>query len=130
MTGKRLFVLAFTLHVLLGNFCMMPMTQAASMPNMHTNHHEVVMSEAMSYAGCDDCDHVSRLPVERGCSGHCLVMALDDSTAPPNVQSFDTLALAGILPSVTVDIHSNLTILALATAPPNFEPTRTVVLLQ
>ena len=84
MSLKILTSIGFAAHVLIGNFCMMPMAGAAEMPMSHEAHAEMSMSQ-MSSADCEHCmkEEASDDAPLKGmpCNGgHCLSQSVPQAS--------------------------------------------------
>lgn len=132
MRMKMLVSIGFAAHVLIGNFCMMPMTGAAEMPMSHEEHAEMAMTP-MSSADCEHCvkeQQVDDTPMKgMPCNGgHCLSQSVPLASTAIQASSFLAAATfpVGIhLPSAPLEISGSPN----ATAPPGIPiVTDTIVL--
>lgn len=121
MNMKILTSIGFGAHVLIGNFCMMPMAGAAEMPMPHEEHMEMAMAP-MPSAECEHCvkeEQPDETPMKGiPCNGgHCLSQSVPQaSTAIQTSSLLAAIALpVGILlPSAPLEISGSPN----STAPP------------
>lgn len=131
MSMKILTSIGFAAHVLLGNFCMMPMAGAAEMPMSHEGHAEMAMTP-MSSADCEHCikEQSDDVPMKgMPCNGgHCLSKSASQPSTAIQASSLlaaVTLPVGILLPSAPLELSGSPN----ATAPPGVPvSTDTVVL--
>lgn len=122
---------AFCLHVILGNFCMMSMAHAEDMP-MPSESHAAMAS--MSQADCEHCLHEQQKSDSESqkspcANGHCISQAVP-TNAVSNIGT-NTISITAIPALVFINsIRQGEVIRPTAHAPPN-PPiiTKTIVLL-
>lgn len=132
MSMKIFASVGFAAHVLIGNFCMMPMAGAAEMPMSHEEHMEMAMAP-MSSADCDNClkeKQLDETPMKgMPCNGgHCLSQSIPQASTA--IQTSGLLAavvlpVGILLPSAPLELNESPN----STAPPGIPIfTDTVVL--
>lgn len=143
MFNRGFVTVAVLTNAVIGNFCMMPMAYAQSMPMQHDEAMEMVMTPVeimtpvvlMSSTYCEHCAHVQKeqpTPMSAGCAGHCLSKANDSGVAVTSASSQvqNLVALPSTIPTMIAFADATARFTE-STAPPT-EPssTRTVVLLE
>ncbi len=130
-------IMAFTVNILLGNICMMPMSiaMAADMPMHHDEAMETVMApmNLMSSVRCDHCLDLAKehpAPMDRECAGNCLSQANDIGAAV--VQNSAPSLFLATLPFFITETRGEVvqSFVEANAPPPRANPTRTIVLLQ
>ena len=130
----RLIASAFATHVLLANFCMMPMAMAAEMPmrDMHTMEDVMTPMEPMSHADCPDCPHHQKQqePAQQSssCAGHCLAQAYQSITGIVFQGGQEVAVVPSLRNAFVEDNHNQEEKVPVAASPPPTMPTDTIVL--
>lgn len=137
MSLQALLSAGFIVHTTIGNFCMMPMVYAASLPMPHEQYMEMTMTPMfpMSPVRCEHCTTIQsndgiQSQGKTSCAGRCLSQS-SPSVAFVSTQVFHASA-AMPLAAPRMLTRTNLQhSYPHSTGPPvSILPTRTVVLLQ
>ena len=135
MSMKILITFGFAIHVLLGSFCMMPMTMAAEMPmpnDMNAMQQMMTPMELLSHADCPDCQHhdEQKEPTEQSssCAGHCLAQAHQSITGIVFHEVQEVAVVPALQNAFIEENHSQEEQVPVAASPPPAMPTDTIVL--
>ena len=122
---NRCFVtVAVLTNAVIGNFCMMPMAFAASMPMPHEEHMEMTMTPmvSMSPTHCEHCAKVQSSDGDQsqqsGCAGHCFSQAQSTTANAASLNAPHIVAAAPMPITVAFASQTTSVIAPPATAPP------------
>ncbi|TSC58579.1 MAG: hypothetical protein Greene041619_453 [Candidatus Peregrinibacteria bacterium Greene0416_19] len=126
--------IVFAVHVVIGNFCVMPMAFAEDTAMPYAVHMEMVMTPMfpMSPANCDHCVQVQlndgdQSRQQTGCAGHCFSQS---QNAAASAVTFDAphIGTANPIPIISAASQTASVAVPPATAPPTAIHTDTIVL--